>query len=92
MTLVISSDWDDENFHNLEEFTNSFIDDCFAFSGVSEKSDGCFNLRWFNMLLTPPVYTNSHNLHLTFESAYRLKKAQALDDGGGGILHVHWLN
>jgi len=48
------------------------------------------------MLLVPPVYSNSHshNLHLTFESAFRLKKAQALDDGGGGILHVrvHWPN
>jgi hypothetical protein len=46
------------------------------------------------MLLVPPVYTNSHShkLHLTFESAFRLKKAQALDDGGGGILHVHWPN
>ena len=70
--------------------------DCFAFSGVSEKSDECFNLRLFSMLLVPPVYSNSHshNLHLTFESAFRLKKAQALDDGGGGILHVrvHWPN
>jgi hypothetical protein len=39
------------------------------------------------MLLVPPVYTNSHshNLHLTFESVFRLKKAQALGDGGGGI-------
>ena len=74
------------------KFTNSFIDDCFAYSGVSEKSDGCFNLIWFNMLLVPPVYTNSHshNLHLTFESVFRLKKVQALDDGG--ILHVHWPN
>ena len=94
MALVISSDWDDENLRDLREFTNSFIDDCFAFSGVSEKSDGCFNLRWFNMLLVPPVYTNSHShsLHLTFESAFRLM-AQALDDGGGRhILHVHWPN
>jgi hypothetical protein len=94
MALIISSDWDDENLRDLGEFTNSFIDDCFALSGVSEKSDGCFNLRWFNMLLVPPVYTNSysHNLHLTFELAFRLKKAQALDDSGGGILHVHWPN
>jgi hypothetical protein len=39
MALVISSDWDDENLRDLGEFTNSFIDDCFAFSGVSADDD-----------------------------------------------------
>lgn len=36
MAVVISSDSDDESLRDLGEFTNSFIDDCPAFSDVSE--------------------------------------------------------
>ena len=64
MALVISSDWDEESLRDLGEFTNSFTEDCFAFSGVSEKSEGCVNLRWFNMLLVCLQYILIH-IHIT---------------------------